>query len=422
MLEQGYFAQFTDIHIGGPEWACEDNPIVKRMKPGEVLAGIPKHRMAEQHFTTAIEEVGTLVPKPSFVMVTGDLISIGSEEELRRYWEITQGSEVSFMATPSNHDLWGDGGKGWDRVMGFRRHRFDYAGVRFFMIDEFEPVPGGEVHQWRARIRPEHFRWLREGLESWPLSRPIILAFHVPILPFWKGDCPNVWEESAGKLLEMLSERNVLALITGHIHRNGEWILRTASGKPIRLISTGALMGQQWTGIPPHSWFPTRPGYRLFYIRDGKLYTFWRALWTQIQANLVWVGPIHTGGPRPQVRPPEVFSSVKLVAKGYARGGEVGAMDWSLCVFTPTKFGQARWKALWWRPMRRVFDTLWSEWEAEFDPLEVEPGEYALVVRAQAGSEALAYDAVPVKVSRETSSVPADAGPEQVFELFSLLD
>ena len=72
--------------------------------------------------------------------------------------------------------------------------------------------------------------------------------------------------------------------------------------------------------------------------------------------------------------------------------------------------------------MRQVFNVLWSEWEDEFDPLEVEPGDYALVVRAQGGSEVFGYDAVPVKVSRETSSVPADAGPEQVFELFGLLD
>ena len=59
-MEQGYFAHFTDIHIGGPELAGRDNPISKGMKPGEALAGIPRHKIAEQYLITAIDEVETL--------------------------------------------------------------------------------------------------------------------------------------------------------------------------------------------------------------------------------------------------------------------------------------------------------------------------------------------------------------------------
>ena len=243
-MEQAYFAQFTDIHIGGPKLAGRDNPILERMKLGEALAGIPRHRMAEQHLIAAIEEVGNLSPRPAFVMVTGDIVSLGSEGELRRYKEIAQSSKVPLLATPSNHDLWGDCGRGWDEVMGPRRHRFDHAGVKFFLMDEYEPLEG---LRWRARIRPELSDWLREGLRSWPPSSSIVLAFHAPILPLGKGRYADVWDESAGEFLEVLSKRKVLALITGHCHRNLEW---TLGG--VRLISTGSLMGQQWTGIPPH--------------------------------------------------------------------------------------------------------------------------------------------------------------------------
>ena len=45
---------------------------------------------------------------------------------------------------------------------------------------------------------------------------------------------------------------------------------------------------------------------------------------------------------------------------------------------------------------------------------------YILVVRARAGSGELAYDAVSVEVSREPSPVPAEAGPEGMFELAGL--
>ena len=413
-MEEGYFAQFTDIHIGGPELAGRDNPIAKGMKPEEVLACIPKHRGAEHNLRAAIEEVGNLVPRPAFVMVTGDLVSLGSEGELRRYREIAESSEVPLLATPSNHDLWGDSGKGWDRVMGPRRRRLDYAGVRFLLMDEYEPLPEGP-HLWRARLRPELSEWLRDGLGS----QPLVLAFHAPILPLGDGRYADVWDESAGKLLEMLSGYNLLAMITGHWHRNLEYTLE-AEGNTIRLIATGSLMGYQWTGIPPHYWFPTRPGYRLFCIGEGRLHTFWRELWTKVQANIVWVGPVHSGGPRPQVRPVRVFSQVRIKAEGYALGGEVVEMDWSLCLPAPDKFGRSGWNALQWRPMKRTFGALWSEWEADLDPLDVEPGSYILVVRARAGSGGLAYDAVPVEVSREPSPVPAEAGPEGVFELAGL--
>ena len=70
--------------------------------------------------------------------------------------------------------------------------------------------------------------------------------------------------------------------------------------------------------------------------------------------------------------------------------------------------------------MKRAFGALWSEWEADLDPLDVEPGSYILVVRARTGSGGLAYDAVPVEVSREPSPVPAKAGPKGVFELTGL--
>ena len=90
LVEQGYFAQFTDIHVGGNELAGEDNLIAKIAKPGQALAEVPIRRMAEQHLIAAIEEIETLVPQPSFMLVTADLVSLGSEGELRRYCELVR--------------------------------------------------------------------------------------------------------------------------------------------------------------------------------------------------------------------------------------------------------------------------------------------------------------------------------------------
>ncbi|HID94761.1 MAG TPA: hypothetical protein EYP53_01710 [Candidatus Latescibacteria bacterium] len=293
--------------------------------------------------------------------------------------------------------------------MGSRRHRFDYAGIRFFLIDEYEPLPGGKEFQWRRRIRPEYLEWVREGLASWPPPRPVILAFHTPVLSWEKDD---LWQESTSELLKMLSEHNILAIITGHIHRNLQWTL-TMGEKKIRAINTGPLMGQQWTNLPPYYWFPIRPGYRLFCIQGEELHTFWRELGVELQASLIWVGDVHTGGPRPLVRPITIFSPVHLIAQGYEKGKDVHAMEWGLCK-PCVSFHTVSWKVLWWQQMRRTFaSALWSDWEAEFDPYEVESGDYMLVVRVR--SDSMAYDGVPVKVCHRPSAVPAEAEPEQLF-------
>ena len=115
------------------------------------------------------------------------------------------------------------------------------------------------------------------------------------------------------------------------------------------------------------------------------------------------------------MRPVKLFSQLKLVAKGCALKGRIAKMEWALCEPTSDELGRTGWRVLRWRPMGMTFDALWSEWEADLDPLDVEPGGYILVVRAD--SSELAYDAVPVEVSREPSTVPAEAGPETVFEL-----
>ncbi|MBC7287948.1 MAG: hypothetical protein H5T86_07870, partial [Armatimonadetes bacterium] len=232
-----------------------------------------------------------------------------------------------------------------------------------------------------------------------------------PLLPTGE-DFHDVWAGSNGReALELFNRHGVLAAITGHWHRVGEW---QAHG--LRVINTGALVGWQWTGIPPHYCFPVRPGYRLFWFGGGWLRTFWRegSYWMKeaprAQVWLEWIGEVHTGGPRPQVRSATVSAPTRLVAKAFVLGGRVEAVEFSAA--------RERWES-----MEPVFEGLWSEWEISLDPSRLRPGgPYPLCVRAVVDGKVAAYDAVPVSIAERESGVlapsPATPGPEFVWELF----
>jgi hypothetical protein len=392
----GYFAQMTDLHVGSAELLSQ---------------------FAERHVEEAFRELAALEPRPGFVLVTGDVISGGTKDELRRYRELAADFPLPLWHQAANHDLWGDaaGPGGWDAMMGDRRHCFDHNGVRFLLVHEYKRRDDGS---WFAHMSADDLDWLRGHLESWG-TRPVVVAQHSPILRLG-GEYVDVWANSnADEYLALLAEHNVLALITGHWHRNMAWeIGPRGSSRTIPLISTGTLMGQQWTGYPPHYFFATRPGYRLFGLEDGRLRTFWRELRADPQVILPWVGPAYTQGPHPQVRVPIVRGKVRLGAQSCAFGGRVASVEWALCTEENNEGYKTEWRIDAWKPMRCTFEGLWSDWEADFDPSGLEPATYVVALRARSAAGKTACEGTPVIVRPGPDEPAAVQGNETVFALF----
>lgn len=383
MIKPFYFAQLTDLHLG------------EGLNP----------KKAEENLQWALDELECLSPKPSLVLVTGDLICAGKKSEFWEYCRLVKNCKLPLYALPSNHDLWGEAGtKAWLEIIGPLRQEVDTEGVRFLLWDDVQQQNNGK--NWHAEIRKEQQEWMEQKLDE-AGNKPIIVAQHSPPL-YVNGDYRDMWRGSnADTLLDLLSQYKVLAIVTGHWHRNGEWL-----AKGIRIINTGALCGWQWNGIPPHYCFVVRPGYRLFHF-DGKcLRSFWRdgSYWStpapSVQATLVRIGSSHTGGPRPQVKPIEIFAKTKLYARTY---GIVTRVRYSIVKNN-------------WRPMYCTFNGLWNEWEAEIDPDEFRSiGKYNCVVCAEGIKGERAYDAVPIQLGKRKLGITdgtTEAGPEEIFELF----
>ena len=378
-----YFAQITDIHVG-------NNTI-----NGEA---------AKRNLTVALAEIADLPHTPRCILATADLVCSGRRDELEEFVELAAASKLPIHALPANHDLWGqEADEAWQDLIGPVQQSIDLDDLRLVLFQDVQRKSGGG---WHATVTPGQMAWLAEQLSGRPEGRTAV-AFHAPILEE-AGDYHDNWRESnAPEFLDLLRRHRVLSMITGHWHRVNEWCV---GGVP--LINTGALVGWQWTGIPPYHAFPVRAGYALFYYHEGRLRWFWRELVHMerrpaTQVNLVTVGPVHTGGPRPQVRPPEVFTRVTLRAQSCLPDGGVEGVEWSLAAGT-------------WQPMACTFDGIWQDWEAELDPRVFRAGEHVLAVRAVVDGRPAAYDAVPVRLAEGSSPplVSAQAGRESVFELF----
>jgi hypothetical protein len=377
-------AQITDIHVGNNN-----------------LNG----PTARHHLRWALEEMAALDPQPAAVLVTADLVCAGKREELEEYAGLVEGCELPMYALPAGHDLWGeDDSSAWEELIGPLRQTVDFPDLRVVLWDD-QRRQGGR--SFRPQADAEALAWLDGELAGAPGA--CLLAHHTPILPLGDGFHDGWRAEEARAALEVMAGRGVLAAVTGHWHRNGEW---DAGG--VRVINTGALCGWQWTGTPPHYCFPTRAGYRLLAF-DGTLRSFWRdgSYWDMpaapVQVTLERVGPAHTGGPRPQVHGIEVSGACTLRAQTFAATENVEAVEWSAA------HGQ-------WAPMEQVYQGVWSEWEGLLDPCQVRTSQdVVLCVRARTASGKEAFDQVPASIGERDSSArlqaPAIARADRLFEL-----
>ena len=381
-----YIAQLTDIHLG------------EGLNPKE----------ARRNLRWALAEIASLSPTLELIVVTGDLVCAGRRSELTEYAELIAECALPVYALPANHDLWGEADQSaWLETVGPLGQAVDVCGVRILLWNDVQRQPDGG---WRAVMEGEQREWLSGEMDR-ASGAPLLLAQHAPILRIG-DDYHEYWRASnAPELLEMIAQHNVLAMLTGHWHRNAEW---TEHGT--RIINSGALCGWQYNGTPPHMCFPTRPGYRLFYFDGETLRTFWRdgSYWDTeaptVQVMARDIGGAYTGGPRPQVRMAEISGPSELTVLTYAHEGTVDRVEWSLVRDD-------------WRPMTRTFEGLWSEWTADIDPSEFRPkGEHECAVRAETTTQGEAYDAVPVRLAERecvaTSSCTAYAGRETTLDLF----
>jgi len=143
-----------------------------------------------------------------FVVITGDITEMGTNEELKLAKSIFSLLKIPYYIMPGNHDTgWSEsGGVSFIKEFGYDKFTFDHKGYRFIAC-----ASGPYVRMSDGHIPRDATVWLQQVLKKTPKDMPIIFLNHYPI-----DNSLDNWYE----VTDLLKTRNIQYIINGHGHNN----------------------------------------------------------------------------------------------------------------------------------------------------------------------------------------------------------
>ena len=235
-------AQVTDLHIGFDR----DNP----------------HELNIRRLNLVIDQLQSMRPKPSMLLVTGDLVENGEDLDAYRHmralvgrwdgpiiWAIgNHDDRASFRATvadvPADED-------------GFVQYELDHGGLRWIVLDTLDPGRhGGTICDKRAA-------WLEAKLAERTDQPTIIILHHPPVdtgIGWMSALSCETWVKRLEGILRPASQ--VVGLIAGHVHRP---IATSFAGKPLMVCPSTA----PWVALDLQDIDPKHPDGRALILGDA---------------------------------------------------------------------------------------------------------------------------------------------------------
>ena len=177
------FAFLSDTHIGSPDGKAEEDL---------------RRTVADINQMTGI----------AFVVITGDITELGTNEEIKRAKQILDELKVPYHIIPGNHDAgWSEsGGDSFISTFGNDKFSFEYNGIRFLGCASGPYLRMSDGHIPRGAIN-----WLDKQLATVKNHQPIIFLNHYPI-----DNSLDNWYE----ITDRLRHYNTWAILCGHGHAN----------------------------------------------------------------------------------------------------------------------------------------------------------------------------------------------------------
>jgi 3',5'-cyclic AMP phosphodiesterase CpdA len=190
-------------------------PIEKPLKFA-VMADI--HLDAE-NFKIALEKAKA--DGEDFVIIVGDLTSLGKKEELSVMKKILDESSLKYYAVPGNHDLWASNqkkGNLFRQVFGSNFQSFKKDNLKFILVDNgsFSGIDAILDEDGQSQGV-----WLKKELVECP-QIDCLVFMHIPLnhprsFHIMGEENPQVALE-AKKWVEILVENKVKEVLAGHLH------------------------------------------------------------------------------------------------------------------------------------------------------------------------------------------------------------
>jgi 3',5'-cyclic-AMP phosphodiesterase len=177
--------------------------------------------------------IRALEPQPSFVVISGDLTNRGTKENFLELRRLLEDIGPPVLLALGNHDT-REGFYEFALGEGAKSDPYHYSrvidGLHVIVLDSSTP---NQVH---GTLEPEQFAWLEQELVA-HAELPKIMVVHHPISPMHLPifEQINFDQQDAQRLEAMLEGKNVIGVLSGHVHFDQVSIRR---GVPY-FISTG---------------------------------------------------------------------------------------------------------------------------------------------------------------------------------------
>ncbi len=177
------FAFISDTHIGSPDGK------------------------AEEDLRRTVADIN-LMRDISFVVITGDITELGTDDEIKRARQILDELKVPWYIIPGNHDSgWSEsGGQSFIQVFGNDKFSFEYNGIRFLGC-----ASGPYLRMSDGHVPRDAVDWLDDELKKLKPGQPVIFLNHYPI-----DNGLDNWYE----ITDRLRQHNTWAIFCGHGHAN----------------------------------------------------------------------------------------------------------------------------------------------------------------------------------------------------------
>ena len=177
------FAFISDTHIGSPNGS------------------------AEEDLRRTVRDINAMTDI-AFVVLTGDITELGTNEELRLAKQILDSLNVKWYIIPGNHDSgWSEsGGVMFSTIFGYDKFSFEFGGIRFLGC-----ASGPYLRMSDGHVPRDAVNWLEDELKKVKPQQPIIFLNHYPI-----DNGLDNWYE----ITDRLRHYNTWAILCGHGHAN----------------------------------------------------------------------------------------------------------------------------------------------------------------------------------------------------------
>ncbi len=217
MIDCTLVAQVTDLHIGFDR----GNP----------------HELNVRRLNLVIDQLNAMRPKPSLLLVTGDLVENGDDRDAYRHMKALIGRWDGRVAWAiGNHD---------DRTIfrelfpdvetdpdGFIQYELDHCGLRWIILDTLDAGRhGGMICARRAG-------WLKARLAERTKVRTVIVLHHPPVdtgIDWMSALSCEAWVKRLDRVIK--PARQVVGMIAGHVHRP---IATSFAGRPLAVCASTA--------------------------------------------------------------------------------------------------------------------------------------------------------------------------------------